>query len=84
MDDLKIKALRTTTALHNDCLAEIGRVTANFALLEVKLKKLIYYLLGTSEREILAITSEMSFQRMLDLATSLLTEQVELGHVNSA
>jgi hypothetical protein len=69
MDELL--ALARTTALPPECLAEIGRVVANFALLEHELDILIHGLLKTDRHISRILTSELSFRTLLDASASL-------------
>jgi hypothetical protein len=70
-----ILARSRTTVLRNDFLAGIGRVVANFALLENELFLLIRFLLGVDTNIAGIVTSEMSFRNLLDLSTSLIKEK---------
>ena len=82
MED-KYKWIVCTTALSNDALAEIGRITATFALLELCLHKLIYYLMGSHEETSLIVTSELSFNNLQTLAMSLAIEHNEKKRITN-
>ena len=69
------KILNKITAVSDDFLAEIGRITAHFALLERDMIELVHNLLGLKPRLARAITSELSFRGLQQLAASLLREQ---------
>lgn len=70
----ELEPLLKTTALSNDHLTEIGRITANFAILEHELKILIQKLLKKNDNISRAVTSELSFRSILSLASTLVTE----------
>ena len=70
-----IKAMVKATALGDESLSEIGRITVHFALLEWTLIDVIHRLLGVSERRARIITSEMSFRGLQQLASSLVRER---------
>jgi hypothetical protein len=72
-----IKALICQTALGKETLSAIGRITANFAILELKLTKLIYFLLGSDEETALIVASEKSFSGLQDLAVALIIKHVK-------
>lgn len=76
MTDDEIKAIHKCTALSDDFLTEIGRITAHFALLERDLTDLIHLLLGLPENVARTITSELSFRGLQQLAASLAKERV--------
>ena len=80
MDRTEIAILSKQTALSTDFLAEIGRITAHFALLERDLMDLTHRLLRLPEKSARAVTSELSFRAMQNLAASLVKEL----HPNSA
>lgn len=69
-----ILALENTTALTNDFLAEIGRIVANFAILEAELEKVVHKLLGLDRKLKQVITSELSFNVLRHLSFSLIKE----------
>lgn len=75
--DEEIKSAFCQTALDQNALAEIGRITANFAILEVKLVKLIYFLIGADEETTLIVCSEKSFSGLQDLAMSLFIKRAK-------
>ncbi len=75
MTDDEIKAIHKMTALSEDFLAELGRITAHFALLENDLIALTHRLLGLPENLARSITSELSFRSLQQLAASLLRER---------
>lgn len=64
--------LLLTTVLPDWYLAEIGRVVANFAILENELSSLIHGLLGTKEEITRIVTSELSFRNLVDMSASLM------------
>lgn len=72
-----------TTALSNEALAEIGRITANFSLLELHMLKLIYYLMGSHEEISLIVSTELSFSNLQALAMSLIIEHAEKARVSN-
>jgi hypothetical protein len=75
--DSKIKevlVMSRTTAVPEVLLTEIGRVVANFALLENELFILIHWLLGTDKEISRIVTSELSFRNLLDLSASLVKQ----------
>ncbi|MDF3847555.1 hypothetical protein [Achromobacter denitrificans] len=72
----EIKALHKSTAVSADFLAEIGRITAHFALLERDLIMLVHSLLDLHESVALTITSELSFRGLQQLASSLVKEMI--------
>jgi len=63
-----IKAIQKGTALSDDFLAEIGRITAHFALLERDLIELVHTLLGVPDNVARTITSEQSFRGLQQLS----------------
>ena len=69
------KAILKATAVGNESLIEIGRITVHFALLERALLDLTHRLLGLPERRARAITSELSFRNLQHLTSSLLKER---------
>jgi len=71
----EIAVLCKHTALSNEFLVEIGRITANFALLERELIELAHFLLGVPVKSARAITSELSFRALQSLAASLIKEK---------
>jgi len=75
MTNDEIKIILKHTAVPDNFLAEIGRVTAHFALLEYDLIELTHQLLGLSRNMARAITSELSFRGLQQLAASLLRER---------
>ncbi len=70
-----IKAMVKATAVVDECLVEIGRITVHFALLELALIDLTHRLLGLPERRARIITSELSFRGLQQLASSLVKER---------
>jgi hypothetical protein len=71
---IEILVMSRTTAVPSELLTEIGRIVANFAILENELFILIHWLLG-SDREISHIvTAELSFRNLLDLSASLVRQ----------
>ena len=75
MDHDEIKAMVKVTALSNDFLAEIGRITVHFALLERALVHLTHVLLALPENIARTVTSELSFRGLQHLASSLVKEK---------
>jgi hypothetical protein len=73
LDDIKFMA--KTTALGDESLVEIGRITVHFALLEWTLIDVTHRLLGLPERRARIITSELSFRGLQHLASSLVKER---------
>ena len=71
---LELMAASRTTAVPPEFLAEIGRVVANFALLEYEFYILIHGLLGTRKEISRIVTSELSFRNLLGLSASLVKE----------
>jgi len=71
IDKIPLLALSRTTALGEDFLVEIGRIVANFALLETELFALINGLLGGNRVKSRIVTSELSFGNLLNLSASL-------------
>ena len=69
------KAMFKATAVADQSLTEIGRITVHFALLEWTLLDLTHRLLGLPKRRARAITSELSFRNLQNLASSLLKER---------
>ena len=61
-----------TTAVQPEFLAEIGRVVANFALLEYELFLLVHGLLKTEAEISRILVSELSFKNLIDLSSSLI------------
>jgi len=75
MTDDELKIITKLTAVPDEFLAEIGRVTAHFALLEYDLIELTHQLLWLPEKMARSITSELSFRGLQQLAASLLRER---------
>ena len=75
MDPDDLKAMVKATAVGDESLIEIGRITVHFALLEWALIDLTHRLLGLPEKRARAITSELSFRGLQHLASSLLKER---------
>lgn len=71
-----IKAIHKCTALSDDFLAEIGRITAHFALLEKDFISLAHTLLNVPENIAITITSELSFRALQNLVASLVKELI--------
>jgi hypothetical protein len=65
-----------STLLTNDYLTEIGRITANFAILESALSDAIIFLLGLDERDGKIATAELSFRNKTHLIDSLYRERI--------
>ena len=72
----QMKAIHKLSALSDEFLAEIGRVTAHFALLEKEMTLLVHRLLGLPAKIALSITSEMSFRGLQQLAAVLVKERL--------
>jgi len=70
----EVDLILLTTILPDWYLVEIGRVVANFALLENELSSLIHCLLGTNEDITRIITSELSFRNLIDMSASLVIQ----------
>lgn len=70
----ELDLLELTTLVPDHYLVEIGRVVANFAILEKELSSLIHCLLGTNEDVTQIVTSELSFRNLLDLSASLVKQ----------
>jgi hypothetical protein len=62
------------TAVQPEFLEEIGRVVANFALLEYELFLLIHGLLGTEPEISRIVSSELSFKNLVELSSSLIKQ----------
>jgi hypothetical protein len=62
------------TAVQPEFLEEIGRVVANFALLEYELFLLIHGLLGTEPEISRIVTCELSFKNLIELSSSLIKQ----------
>lgn len=75
MTEDHVKVLHKSTALSAELLAEIGRITVLFAILEHDLKNLVHWLLGLPENVGRTITSELSFRGVYQLAASLVKER---------
>jgi hypothetical protein len=80
MDEDTVKILTKCTAVSDEFLVEIGRITAHFALLERDLIELNHILLGLPENMARTITSELSFRSLQQLAASLLRERLPTRH----
>jgi len=59
-----------------DHLRAIGRITANFALLELMVSFCVWQLIGSDQRLGQIITAELSFRKLLDLLSSLFRHRV--------
>ncbi len=70
----EIAVLCKQTALSNEFLAAIGRITVHFALLEHDVIELTHTLLGLPKNSARAITSELSFRGLQNLVASLVKE----------
>lgn len=75
MVDERRKVLEMSTALSEEPLAEIGRVTVQFALLEYHVRELVHWLLDRPPNVAAVITSELSFRALYQLASALIKEQ---------
>lgn len=75
MTEDRVKVLHKSTALSDELLTEIGRITVLFAILEHDLRELVHWLLGLPENVARAITSELSFRGLYQLAASLVKER---------
>jgi hypothetical protein len=75
--NLDARAIFKLSALPDDALRELGRVTAHFALLEYDLIELIHFLLRLDAGSARAITSEQSFRGLQNLAFSLVKARRE-------
>jgi len=71
----EIAVLSKQTAVSSEFLAEIGRITVHFAILERDLTELTHGLLGLPERAARTITSELSFRGLQNLVASLVKEK---------
>lgn len=69
-----IRSVVHRTTLGPEYLAEIGRITVHFALLEWELIQLVHLLLSTNRNKTRIIVSQLSFQRLQDLSASLVKE----------
>lgn len=76
MTDDELKILSKHTAVSDEFLCEIGRITAHFALLERDLINLTHQLLGLPDGMARSITSELSFRGLQQLSASLLRERL--------
>lgn len=77
-DDPIFRALvaSRSSALSSGPLAEIGRVVANFAILEVHLSLLVHSLLSLPYPIGRVVTAEQSFKAMLTLAANLVRSRL--------
>jgi hypothetical protein len=66
-----------STALSDKSLAEIGRIVANFALLEVYLLVLIHGLLNLPASVGRLVTTEQPFRNLVGLAANLVRERFD-------
>ena len=71
-----IKAMLSSSAVSEEFLVEIGRITVHFALLEKILIDLTHRLLSLPENMARSITAELSFRGLQQLAYSLLKERL--------
>jgi hypothetical protein len=70
----QVAVITKQTALSSEFLVEIGRITVHFAILERDLTELTHMLLGLPKNSARAITSELSFRTLQNLAASLVKE----------
>src|SRR5690242_11392395 len=90
----QVRISARSTAVDPGILTELGRVVANFALLERELALLIRGLLGAEKSVSLILTSELSTKQLIDVSASLVrsrhsAQEVRLytdvlAHVNRA
>lgn len=76
MIDHTVKVLSKSTAVADEFLVEIGRITAHFALLERDLIELTHKLMSIPENMARTVTAELSFRGLQQLAASLLKERL--------
>lgn len=64
------------TTLTDDYLAEIGRITAHFSILESSVSEAIGLMLKLDERDVIIITAELTFRNKMNLFSSLYIERI--------
>jgi len=69
-----LRGLSHVTALPDGAVAEIGRITVQFAILEFYLARLVHGLLEQTGDIGWIVTSELSFPKLQDLSMSLVME----------
>lgn len=69
------KIIEMSSTLSEKHLAEIGRVTVQFALLEFHIRELVHWLLDRPSNVAAVITSELSFRNLYQLASALIKER---------
>ncbi len=69
------KIIEMSSTLSDKHLAEIGRVTVQFALLEFHVRELVHWLLDRPTNVAAATTSELSFRNLCQLASALMKER---------
>jgi hypothetical protein len=69
-----LRGLSHVTALPDEALAEIGRITVQFAILEFYLARLVHGLLEQTGDVGWIVTSELSYPKLQDLSMSLVMD----------
>lgn len=75
MVSVRRKIIEMSSTLSDKHLAEIRRVTVQFALLEFHVRELVHWLLDRPTNVAAAITSELSFRNLCQLASALIKER---------